>query len=95
MGVDALTQEPAANAAGEATFPLAENAFPLAGITFPLAENTFPLAEITFPLAEIAFPLAETTSPHLRFGTCLLGARTKCSRIAFILLYNLISRAKI
>ena len=30
MGVDALTQEPAANAAGDTTFPLAENTFPLA-----------------------------------------------------------------
>ena len=62
MRVDALTQKPAANAAGETTFPLA-------GTTFPLAETTFPLAETTFPLGE-------TMSPRLRFGTCLLGART-------------------
>ena len=32
------------------------------------------------------FPLAETMFPPLRFGTCLLGARTICCRVALNLL---------
>ena len=83
-------------------FPLGKTMFPQREIMFPLAESMFPLAEIMFPLAEIMFPLGETVFPlrfsehvcsgperFLLFGTCLLGARTTCGRVAFILLHKI------
>ena len=83
-------------------FSLGEITFPLEKTMFPLAESMFPLAEIMFPLAEIMFPLGETVFPRrfsehvcsgperfLVFATCLLGARTTCGRVAFILLLKI------
>ena len=75
----------------ETTFPPAETTFPLADAKFPLAETTFPFAETTLPLAETMFPLAETMFPPLRFGTCLLGARIICCRVALNLLLKIVN----
>ena len=76
-------------------FPLGKTMFPLRGIMFPLAESMFPLAENMFPLRETVFPrrfsehVCSGPERFLVFGTCLLGARTTCGRVAFILLHKI------